>query len=98
MLFIVCYDIENDNLRTKVAKKLLSFGLERIQFSVFFGPLTETQCLKMLNDITKIISEIENVGFLLIPLSPFRTDDIICLGDKVFDWSYLSGNKITLIL
>ncbi|MBL7810590.1 MAG: CRISPR-associated endonuclease Cas2 [Bacteroidetes bacterium] len=34
---IVSYDIKNDRLRTKVAKKLLSWGLVRLQFSVFCG-------------------------------------------------------------
>ena len=34
---MVSYDIKNDNLRSKIAKKLIYFGLSRIQYSVYLG-------------------------------------------------------------
>ncbi|MFN8243896.1 MAG: CRISPR-associated endonuclease Cas2 [Ferruginibacter sp.] len=37
MLRLVCYDIENDKYRNKLAKKLEAFGFERVQRSVFCG-------------------------------------------------------------
>ena len=43
---IVCYDIKNDKLRTKVAKKLKYFGCRRIQKSVFCGELRDNHWLK----------------------------------------------------
>ncbi len=37
----VTYDIEDDKLRTKISKRLLYFGLKRIQYSVFWGDMDE---------------------------------------------------------
>ena len=36
MHYLVCYDIENDRLRTLLSKYLLRKGFERVQKSVFF--------------------------------------------------------------
>ncbi len=45
MVYLLLYDINNDQLRTKLAKKLKLAGLRRIQKSVFMGKayLTELQ-------------------------------------------------------
>jgi CRISPR-associated endonuclease Cas2 len=36
MHYLVCYDIEDDRLRLRIAKYLLRKGFERVQKSVFF--------------------------------------------------------------
>lgn len=41
MMWIVCYDIEDDRVRTRVADECLNKGLERIQYSVFMGHMTD---------------------------------------------------------
>jgi CRISPR-associated protein Cas2 len=43
MIKLLCYDIENDKLRTKLADLLERQGLERLQFSVFAGNLNPAQ-------------------------------------------------------
>jgi len=40
---IVIYDIVEDKIRNKIADVCLDFGLERIQYSAFFGELTHNQ-------------------------------------------------------
>jgi CRISPR-associated protein Cas2 len=40
---VVIYDIENDRLRTRVADVCMDYGLERIQFSAFFGKLNRNR-------------------------------------------------------
>ena len=40
---VLIYDIENDRLRTRVADVCLNYGLERIQFSAFFGKLNRNR-------------------------------------------------------
>lgn len=40
--WLVCYDIEDDRVRQKVADFCLDKGLERIQYSVFLGSMTHT--------------------------------------------------------
>jgi CRISPR-associated protein Cas2 len=43
MQVLVIYDISNDAKRTKVADVCLDYGLDRIQYSAFWGQLTPSQ-------------------------------------------------------
>jgi CRISPR-associated protein Cas2 len=40
---VLIYDIDDDRLRTRVADICLDYGLERIQFSAFFGKLNRNR-------------------------------------------------------
>jgi CRISPR-associated protein Cas2 len=40
---VLIYDIEEDRVRTRVADICLDYGLERIQFSAFFGRLNRNR-------------------------------------------------------
>lgn len=40
---VLIYDIENDRLRTRASEVCLDYGLERIQFSAFFGKLNRNR-------------------------------------------------------
>ncbi|MGH9619741.1 MAG: CRISPR-associated endonuclease Cas2 [Bryobacteraceae bacterium] len=40
---VLIYDIEDDKLRTRVSEICLNYGLERIQFSAFFGKLNRNR-------------------------------------------------------
>lgn len=40
---LLIYDIENDRLRTRASDICLDYGLERIQFSAFFGKLNRNR-------------------------------------------------------
>ncbi|GAC1667280.1 MAG: CRISPR-associated endonuclease Cas2 [Ktedonobacteraceae bacterium] len=42
MRCLLIYDITHDGTRTKVADACLDYGLARIQFSAFFGELSNT--------------------------------------------------------
>lgn len=53
---VVAYDIENDKNRTRVSKILEKYGV-RVNFSVFECMFTETQLLKVENNITELINE-----------------------------------------
>ena len=52
---VLIYDIENDRLRTRAANICFDYGLERIQFSAFFGRLNrnrrEELALKLRNEV-----------------------------------------------
>ncbi|MFN3849606.1 MAG: CRISPR-associated endonuclease Cas2 [Spirosomataceae bacterium] len=98
MIVIACYDIENDKIRERVANKLLDFGLERIQFSVFVGPLNRFQFQKLRIAIEKILSGYPKSNLLIIPLSGFGKSNVYHCGDAEPDWEYLTGKKLTLIL
>lgn len=42
MRCLVIYDIVHDGVRTKIADACLDYGLQRIQYSAFFGELSHT--------------------------------------------------------
>jgi CRISPR-associated protein Cas2 len=52
---VLIYDIENDRLRTRIADACLDYGLERIQFSAFFGKLNRNRrqelALRLTNEL-----------------------------------------------
>jgi CRISPR-associated protein Cas2 len=52
---VLIYDIENDRLRTRASEICLNYGLDRIQFSAFFGKLNRNRrqelALKLQNEL-----------------------------------------------
>ena len=40
---VLIYDIENDRLRTRIADACMDYGLDRIQFSAFFGKMNRNR-------------------------------------------------------
>lgn len=54
---VLIYDVENDRVRTRVSDICLDYGLQRIQFSAFFGKLNRNRrqelALKLMNEIGK---------------------------------------------
>lgn len=50
---LVIYDIPDDRLRSKVADICLDYGLERIQFSAFFGEISRNRTEELLQKIKR---------------------------------------------
>jgi CRISPR-associated protein Cas2 len=52
---VLLYDIEEDRLRARIADVCIAYGLERIQFSAFFGKLNRNRrqelALKLQNEL-----------------------------------------------
>jgi len=53
MQCLLIYDITHDGTRTKVADLCLDYGLARIQFSAFFGDLSNTHQRELLAKIER---------------------------------------------
>ena len=53
MLYLVCYDISNDNVRDRMSKTLLDFG-SRIQESVFECPLNDELLERMMSRLERL--------------------------------------------
>ena len=53
-MYIICYDIQDNKLRTRIAKLLLSHG-ERIQKSVFACAITERQVNQLMIRLEDIL-------------------------------------------
>ena len=56
MLYLVSYDIVKDKQRTKLAKKLLDFGI-RVQYSVFECDLDNKRLKEMLAQIKHFVDK-----------------------------------------
>ena len=59
MYIIVVYDVPAD--RTHVYRKLLRRRLEHLQYSVFYGELTEGQVTAMKNDIEEKLESDDSI-------------------------------------
>lgn len=55
MRYLLIYDISNDQARTKVADLCLDYGLERIQYSAFWGNLPRTLQEELLLKIGRVL-------------------------------------------
>lgn len=54
---LITYDVPatHDRLRQKIAEKLLDYGLERIQYSVFVGKLSKNQLENLKIDLLALV-------------------------------------------
>ena len=99
-VFLICYDIENDKWRKKLSDRLIQFGLERIQYSVFVGPLTES----LLERLSRWIKEHEkfllsdNNSILILGLLPSQLEKMTIFGVVDFDLKMITGKQNTLFL
>lgn len=100
MLYLACYDIDNNKLRLKVGNTLLAFGLERLQKSVFVGSLAEGVRQQLLKEVDQWLTDTEpdSVRFMLMPLAEAHTRKALWLGDSPPDWSYHTNQTLTLIV
>ncbi|MGQ9468923.1 MAG: CRISPR-associated endonuclease Cas2 [Nitrososphaerales archaeon] len=55
MLTLVIYDISDDKDRTKLAELLMNYGLERIQYSGFKGPLNTHDCVILAKEVRRFV-------------------------------------------
>jgi len=64
---VLIYDIENDRMRNRASEICLDYGLERIQFSAFFGKLNRNRrqelALKLRNELAD-----ESARIRIIPI------------------------------
>jgi len=57
MQCILVYDIPDDGKRTKIADVCLDYGLDRIQFSAFVGPLLPTHQEELMLKIKQVLGK-----------------------------------------
>lgn len=58
-MYIVCYDVSSDHLRTKISKQLENYG-RRIQYSVFECELSGKRYRELLEKLTLLMEGVEN--------------------------------------
>jgi CRISPR-associated protein Cas2 len=56
---ILVYDVPDDRLRTKIAAICLDYGLHRIQYSTFMGPMSRNRQEEVFQQITRRVGKRE---------------------------------------
>lgn len=67
LLTLVIYDISDDRTRTKVGNACLDYGLQRIQFSAFQGPLTRNRREELAMQLAELL-RVEGGRVAVIPI------------------------------
>ncbi len=98
MIYILCYDISDDKIRTKVSKILIAEGYERIQFSIFIGNRDPKLASDLWERMKVLVSKEKTAKFYVFKTSErnFRNMDII--GNFEHDVEYLLGDIKSLLI
>lgn len=72
---VLIYDIENDQLRTRVSEICLDYGLTRIQFSAFTGKLNRNRRQELALRLMREVEE-ESARIRIIPICEQDAKDI----------------------
>jgi len=100
MAHLICYDITNNSLRSKIGKKIISHGLDRINKSVYLGTITDTS----LKELKKIIQDaitlkgMPNDSVVIIAVANPAIQAMQVYGKNELDKDELTGVKDTLII
>jgi CRISPR-associated protein Cas2 len=95
MLTWVVYDISKDRTRTKIAKRCLDFGLQRIQKSVFLGDLAPNRVDEILL-FSKELLVPETDSVYIFPMC--RVDfDLVRIVGQGFDRNLVADEVLTKI-
>jgi CRISPR-associated protein Cas2 len=99
MIYFVFYDIENDKIRKKISDRLIEFGFERLQYSVFTCPENFTSIDILYHKLKEIMKNTENPddNIIILGTSKESVRNMITLGKNNFDKNELIGEKNTLI-
>lgn len=100
MPHLICYDITKDSLRTKVGKKIIEYGLDRINKSVYLGTLKESSLALLVQLLSNLVVQKGDPSdsIIVIYVSGQSVQDMIVLGKNDLDKDQLSGDKHTLIV
>lgn len=96
MIAWVLYDIEDDKVRTKVAKLCKQAGLYRVQFSVFLGTIESNQKDTLELQIGQLIDE-ETDSIYIFPMSKSELKATVLMG-KAFDKKLITDEVKALFL
>lgn len=99
MLHLICYDISKNTLRAQLARRIITAGLDRINKSVYLGPITDTALQALETDLSKLLAAKGDPqdSIVLLPLTPQQVQRMRVYGDNKLDKDELSGQKSTLI-
>ncbi len=97
MIYLVFYDIADSARRTKVAKRLIQLGFERLQYSVFSGLENLSEIPQAWNFFkNQLDKKTDKLYVLRVSKASLKSMDII--GVFSLDLDYLSGDTDSLFI
>lgn len=97
MLHLIFYDITSDSLRTKIAKRFIAEGYERLQYSVYLALANPAGNQRLWHELLLLLKEEETAKLYIIPILKKNFKKIKTIGIFDVDLDYLTGEKRSLI-
>jgi CRISPR-associated protein Cas2 len=100
MTYLICYDIVDDRLRTRLANRLDNAGCVRLQKSVFMAPDFDARRLRILRGgILKLLPPtlLPHESVVVIPIEKNNLTDICWAGDTDNIKTLLKKGLFTLL-
>ena len=100
MAHLICYDIEHNYLRKKMADLIMDYGFERINLSVYLGNLDQRSLTYLEEKLSAMLKDKgkENDSLIFIPVTAQQIHDMRVYGKNDLDPREISGEKSTLIM
>ncbi len=96
MVYFIMYDIENNKVRTQVAKYLIKKGCTRVQKSIFLANTNRTVYSEIKSDMKEVQECYENNdSIFLVPVSTDEIKAMSVIGQNI-DFDLILQNKNTL--
>jgi CRISPR-associated protein Cas2 len=99
MPILVCYDIQKNGLRNKVANLLQQYGLERINLSVWMGSPDKRELAELNEKLTEVFERKcqENDSIIVLPITNQQIYRMQVMGLNKLKPRELTGDEHTLI-
>lgn len=100
MPHLICYDIEKDSLRKKIADLIIDYGLDRINYSVYLGAPDAGSLTELEQKIENLIKKRGQArdSVIVLPVTAQQVHQMRIYGRQGLDSDEITGDKSTLIL
>ena len=100
MAHLICYDIENNYLRTKMGNAILDYGFDRINLSVYLGTIDKKSLAELEEALKKMLEKRgkPNDSLMFIAVTAQQVHNMRVYGKNDLDKDDLAGEKSTLIV
>lgn len=98
-MMLICYDVGNNALRTRISRRLLEAGLERINRSVFLGQIKDSDLGRLKSTLQRLMEKAApDDSLIMLPVTQQQVWHIEVLGKNELDLPVLTGEQHTWIL
>lgn len=97
-MHLIFYDISTDSIRTKIAKRLIVEGYERIQLSVFVGTPHPNQNKLLWKNLRTWLKVEPTAQFCVIRVASLNFRNMTLIGKNKLDLAFLLGEKNSIFI